>query len=450
MDRRKFTRNVLWGSLSLYFAKVPFVSADIIIHYPFKTLPETFGAIQFDPVKKGNSFFVVTADVHYGSKGTDGMLSTISEVNNMDPHPAFLCVNGDMICNASPSFGIIPTHEGRQKAIEEYRAFKKDIDLLNPTVRLILALGNHDTHPKEIDPEIFWEVFPGYPPYQSFNLSGMHIIVLNGHNTGYIDAKQMEWLSNNVHSIHKDQKIIVLIHQPSMSHRVRERGIPAAVSEVFKDHRGQIWLIGGHEHLNGQKVFQLPKTKLVEHSITCGTANMWGGLERPGYWIYCLSNGEVAARIFKHRTQGFRLEPKPDLNSAVNVPMPFDHLKNVVWKIMVGKDDRKFLINSKANDCLDYWTYVKELTYRVPIKETGNRCKRIAMLCEYSNMPSLNLEGQYFLSSDMKEWDEIWMEDTKFETLIFAIPDHFQQAENLYFKFRPSGEAHVGGYALTL
>ena len=95
--------------------------------------------------------------------------------------------------------------------------------------------------------------------------------------------EQMEWLIDNVKSIPKKQTVVVLIHQPSMSHRVNERGIPKAISEAFEKHRGLIWLIGGHEHTNAQEIFQLKKTKLIEHQITCGTANLWGGDERPGY-----------------------------------------------------------------------------------------------------------------------------------------------------------------------
>lgn len=417
--------------------------------YPLKTLSDAFSSIGFDPAKKGNSFFMVTADVHYGFKGTDGMLTTIHEVNDMDSHPAFLCVDGDMILSASPSFGIVPTPGLRQKAIDEFRAFKKDIDLLNPEVRFIPVLGNHDTHPQEIDPEIFREVFPGYPAYQSFDLSGMHLIVLNGHSTGYIDPKQTEWLTKDVNSIPKDQNVIIFVHQPSMSRRVRERGIPKALTAAFKDHQGMIWLIGGHEHVNDQKVFQFPKTKLVEHLITCGTANMWGGPERPGYWIYCLSNGEVAGRIFKHRTQGYRIEAKPDLTGAENVPMPFDHLENIVWKTMVGTDDRNYLINANAGDCLNYWANIRELTYRLPLKKAGNFCTKIAMLCDYPKIKTLYQEGQYFLSSDLTKWQEIKIEDAQSDVLIFLIPEYFKQSENIYIKFIPAGEAYVGGFALT-
>jgi hypothetical protein len=177
---------------------------------------------------------------------------------------------------------------------------------------------------------------------------------------------------------------------------------------------------------------------------------MWGGPEKPGYWIYCLCNGEVTGRIFRHRTRGYRIEAKPDPAKAEIVPMPFDHLENIVWKTMVGNDDRNYLIYAKAGDCLNYWAHIQELTYRIPLKEADNRCTKIAVLCDYPKIESLYKEGQYFLSSDLTDWQEVKPEDAKFDVLFFLIPEKFRQSENVYFKFIPSGEAYVGGFALTL
>ena len=53
--------------------------------YPYESLAEAFRSIGFDPNEKGNSFFVVTADVHYETKGTDGMIVTVNEINKMNP-----------------------------------------------------------------------------------------------------------------------------------------------------------------------------------------------------------------------------------------------------------------------------------------------------------------------------------------------------------------------------
>ncbi|GJM27432.1 MAG: hypothetical protein DHS20C17_00670 [Cyclobacteriaceae bacterium] len=446
MKRREFSELAILGFPGIYFTKVGF-GQDTRMNYPFRTLPEAFRAIGFDPKKKGNSFFVVTADVHYGSAG-DGMMTTVEDVNKMNPKPAFFCVNGDLIVHASTHFGAVPDENSRQAAIDEFQQFKADVDKLNHQVPLKLTLGNHDTHPQEIDPILFWEVFPGYPAYQSIDLEGVHLIFLNGHSTGYIDTEQMQWLEKDVNSIEISQEVIIFVHQPSMSRRVRERGIPAAISKAFENHKGQIWLIGGHQHKNSHEIFKLKNTKLIEHRITCGTIRIWGGPEKPGYWIYCLHQGEVVGRIFKQRTEGYRIESLPELTSAQAVPIPFDNCDSLIWKILVGEGDRTFLIESKAEDCLNYWAYVKSLTYRLPLIDTNNLATKLAVLAEHQS-DNVGKPGQYWVSLNLEDWQEIPLQEAKVDLLILPIPSVFQKTKNIYFKFIPSGEAAVAGFALV-
>lgn len=446
MDRRKFAQIGLLGLLCLFLAKISFAQ-DSTISYPFRTLPEAFRALEFDPAIKGNSFFVVTADVHYGYPESDGIRSTIEDINKMDPKPDFLCLNGDMIIHASTHFGVVPNEKDYQMAIKEYQQFKSDADKLDRQVSLKLVLGNHDTHPREIDPDIFWKVFPGYPAYQSMNLEGVHLIFLNGHSTGYIDIKQMQWLEKDIRAISRKQTVVIFIHQPSLSHRVGERGIPSAISKAFENHKGQVWLLGGHEHTNFQEIFQLKNTRLIEHGITCGANNIWGGSERPGYWIYCLRSGQIAGRIFKQRTKGYRIEPLPDLTQARAIPMPFDNCTDIVWKLFVGEGDRNYRVEAKAENCLNYWAYVKELTYCLPLKETNNSARTIALLTDHRSQNAAR-PSQYFVSSDLQKWQEIPLEEAKEELLLFTIPKTLQGDEKIYFKFIPSGEASVGGFAL--
>lgn len=446
MKRRKFSQIAMLGIPGICIAKVGF-GQNAKIKYPYKTLSEAFSALEFDPKKKGNSFFVVTADVHYGSPG-DGMIATVESVNRMSPKPAFLCVDGDLIVHASTHFGVVPDENDRQKAINEFQQFKADADKLDKQVSLKLTLGNHDTHPKEIDPVLFWEVFPEFPAYHSMDLEGVHLIFLNGHSTGYIDTVQMQWLENDVNTISKNQEVIIFVHQPSMARRVRERGIPAAILKAFKNHNGKIWLIGGHEHKNSQDIFQLKNTKLVQHGITCGTIGIWGGVEKPGYWIYCLNDGEVVGRVFKQRTDGYRLEPSPELTKARAVSIPFDNCDNIIWKVMVGEGDRKYLIESNAEDCLNYWAYVKSVTYKFPLIETNNTATKIAVLAEHKK-GNVEMPSQYFVSVDMQNWQEIRLVEFKVDLLVLSIPHSFQKAESIYFKFIPSGEAAVAGVALA-
>lgn len=417
--------------------------------YPFQSLPEAFRAINFDPSGPGNAFFVVIADVHYGTKNSTGINPAVEEVNRMQYPPAFFCVNGDLIVTASRSFGHIPGADERKQAIEELRSFQGDVSLLNPEIPLRMTLGNHDTHPGESDPEIFWEVFPGYPPYQAFDVCGMHIICLNGHSTGYIDPNQMEWLGNDVRAQPKEKGIILFIHQPSMHHTIRERGIPDAISQVLSDHTGLVWLIGGHDHTNSEELFLLPETVLIQHRITCGATRIWGDDERPGYWIYCLRNGEVTGRVFRRMPEGYRLQPAPEISAAIPLPIRIGTRDNAIWRCLVGENDHPYRVSVKAADCLNYWAYVKELIYKAPIRKAGsNKPVRLVLYASFKIEADIKRKDQYFLSKDGETWEEYSPYRTTSDSAYLEAGKHMQHCNELYIKFTPVSEAAFAGMAL--
>ncbi len=417
--------------------------------YPFRSLHEAFKAINFNPSSPGSSFFVVTADVHYGTKNSSGLKPIIAEINKMSPPPVFFCINGDLIMTASRSFGRIPDDKEREIAGNELKDFKKDIALLNPAIPLKITLGNHDTHPGEVDPDLFWEVFPEHPPYQSFDAEGMHIICLNGHSTGYIDQRQLEWLHNDVRSQPETKGIIVLIHQPSMHHTIRERGIPDALSDAFDKHRGPIWLIGGHDHTNSEELFRLSNTVLVQHRITCGADNIWGDDERPGYWIYCLRDGEVAGRIFRQQQQGYRIQPAPERTDAVTLPVRIGMRDQAVWRCLVGENDHPYRVRIAAADCLNYWMYVKELVYKIPIGQSHNQEHvNLVLYVAFKDRNNSEKKGQYFVSNDATLWRECHPYHSTPDSAYFKIGNIRKEPDALFVKFTPIGETAFAGLAL--
>ena len=80
---------------------------------------------------------------------------------------------------------------------------------------------------------------------------------------------------------------------------------------------------------------------------TCGL-HVWGGPEKPGYWVYCLRDGRVAGRIYRRHEKGYRIAPLPARNHPRRIYPPFAELDNVEKKILVGAGDRKFLVSAKA------------------------------------------------------------------------------------------------------
>lgn len=77
-----------------------------------------------------------------------------------------------------------------------------------------------------------------------------------------------------------------------------------------------------------------------------------------------------------------------------------------------------------------------------------DRGTKIIMLCKHIKMTDIHQGGQYSVSSDLKEWQEIELDKAEFETMSFGIPESLRQGKNIYFKFTPQGESHVGGFAL--
>jgi hypothetical protein len=196
----------------------------------------------------------------------------------------------------------------------------------------------------------------------------------------------------------------------------------------------------------------LQHTTLIEHHITCGTINIWGGPEKPGYWIYCLKDSKIVGRIFRQRFKGYRHQLMPDLTQAEQVPMPFDHLKNIRWKLMVGEGDRNFCVHAQAGDCLNYWSYVKELIYRIPLSEVNNTCSALAVLATV-RAEHLQNKGQYFFSPDLNSWHEVALQNDNnglYDVLLFTIPDEYRNKPDIFFKYTPAeDDVMVAGFALT-
>jgi len=196
-----------------------------------------------------------------------------------------------------------------------------------------------------------------------------------------------------------------------------------------------------------------------------------GRTRKAGLLVICLNDGQVVGRIFKQRTKGYRLEPAPDLSKARLVPMSFDNCTNIVWKYLIEKKDSKYLteaqdslrrtwvhhffgngnylVEAEAEYCLNYWAYVKSLIYKLPLKETKNTATTIAMLTNHGSQ-NAGKPGQYFISSDLQNWQEILLKESKVNEslLFFTIPPSFRGDEKVYFKFIPAGETSVAGFAL--
>jgi hypothetical protein len=337
--------------------------------YPFTTLDEAWRSVGFDPGDSRSATFVVAA--HYGVCAEDGIRPIIAQVNAMRPRPAFFLFNGDLIHDGSQHFGQRPDAAQQRVAVEQLKMFRQDLEQLDPWIARKLTLGNHDTYPGEDEPELFHRVFPEAPAYQVFDLAGVKMVALNGHHDGRIDPRQRDWLESTVKTFDPDASVIVFVHQPALGQVVRERLIGPAIEQAFDKHRGPVWLIGGHVHRNAEQAFALAQTTVVQASIVCAGAGIWGGPEKPGYWVFGLHHGRIAARVFHRLGHGYRVAPVPDRRNPSPIRRPFESTEGILWRTMVGEDDGPYRRDHDAADAGSWWAYVRQLTYRLPLRRVA-------------------------------------------------------------------------------
>ena len=73
--------------------------------------------------------------MHYGCGDAEQILPpVIREVNAMDPRPSFFGIAGDLICKGSLCFGQVPDEQQQKEAIEEFKAPKRHLQLLDPSI----------------------------------------------------------------------------------------------------------------------------------------------------------------------------------------------------------------------------------------------------------------------------------------------------------------------------
>jgi hypothetical protein len=353
------------------------------------TLAGAMASAGFDPTR-GDAFVAAFAsDVHYGAGDPAMILAPIlAELRRMDPLPAFFGIAGDLINKASRSFGDIPGEPQRREALAEFRLLKGALAGLDDRIPLKLALGNHDTYPGEGAPRLFHSVFPDHPEYHSFAVKGVGFVFLNGGSNGGPDAAQRGWFRRQVRALDRPgATLVTVLHQPSLGSMVKERGVTLAIREGLEDARGDLWTIGGHEHRNATDGFRLPHGAVVTQStITRANPAVWG--EEPGYWLWCFAGGRLVARIFRRVGRDFTVAGPLPLDRVRPLELPFEGRDSqVLFRAMVGEGDTPYLIDHDAGWCLNYWHYVKRLTYRFPLKLGGPEARRLCILETHEEKP---------------------------------------------------------------
>lgn len=418
--------------------------------YPFQALNEAFASLGFSSSAEDAAYFVACTDAHITmGKSEEFPAYIIDDINLMQPPPVFLVVTGDMITDASSSFGQVPGAEQKKKALAEFEILRRDLSRLHEGIPVHFAAGNHDTYPGDVELSLLRTVFPSIPPYHSESLAGVALFFLNGGSSGGFDSAQLHWLNETAAALPRNREVILFVHQPSLGSVVTERGIREGICGVFAQHEGRMWLFAGHHHHNADAVFALPKTTIAQCGMTTCSPNVWGDANRPGYWVYCLRGGQVVGRVFRRNGSGYRVVPLPAREKPASLPIPFAGL-NVSWKLMIGEGDRPFLRHAKAADVVSWWTYIRELVYELPLDGLSAPPAQLAVLASLSHdQTDLGKRGHLFLSPDGKTWEEVELPAPKGGCYLIPLSETQRKGNALQVKitFDRAGGS-LGGFAL--
>ena len=158
--------------------------------------------LNFAPVngqQGGSGFrFVHITDTHLtASANVEPIKQLVSEVNIMDPKPAFVIDTGDI------------TEAGRP---EEFASFLGATTGLS--VPFYSTTGNHDVRWSPLGKEAFQSAFKKL--YQSFDHNGFHFLLLDStvllEHWGHFDDAQLKWLEGDLKKMKKDTPVLVFFH----------------------------------------------------------------------------------------------------------------------------------------------------------------------------------------------------------------------------------------------
>jgi hypothetical protein len=238
---------------------------------------------------------------------------------------------------------------------------------------------------------------------------------------------------------------MLAVHQPSVGSAVRERGIGAAMRDALAEAKGDLWLLGGHEHRNEDQRFLLPSgVTLAQATITAGNPVVWG-TDRPGYWVYCFQGGRLRGRLFRQvgGANGFSVHPATVTADPRPLRLPFEDHRDVLWRVMVGEGDESYRVTTQAAWCLNYWAYARRLEYRFPLSLTGGKARRCTVLME--PMGSKDRPLRISVSSDGEDWHEVADAAVQGQYHTFAIPKSCAASGTLVVRLE---NCAVSGFAL--
>ncbi len=409
----------------------------------FDDLATALRTMGFDPTVPGNAIVLFGSDVHMALQ-VDGlpapMVTTnldwrfVKAVNDMNPPPAKIVFCGDESSSLSP----VPGTDGLQYpvavayATNEMRLFSESLAQLNyPRTNILWVPGNHDQSPTQEDAEFFQQMFPGMPPYQSFEVSEVKFILVNSGNFGQPGKSQTKWLTEQVASTSPTQTVVVVTHQPPFHGTVAHRGVRLLLKKLFADWPTRWWIIDGHEHSHGTEVFQVGRGNVVQETVGPVSTNTFVGFTYDvGCMFLCLSNG-VAGRVYYHSINGdYEIEWSPNWDAPVPVVLPFENVKGLLWRRLKSHVVLPELVEKSCYDSYDWLAYPGTIQWKLDLSAHENQATHFLVLCDY-----LDPNSVISFSVDQEHWLDVPKSAPENSIYAFAIPPEIASAPAAYVRF---------------
>ncbi len=177
----------------------------------------------------------------------------VRAINALQPQPAFAIIGGDL---TSPDL----IDRSRRPTPEEYEpSYRLLLETLRPLeMPVYMLMGNHD------DRAAFHRVMqhdvpsPDVPHYFSFDHQRYHIIGLDtqepGQPGGVVDAQQLEWLRQDLHT-YRGQPTLAFMHHHPWGVDINWLDVQhlrngEEIVRLFRDHGDVRGMICGHVHLD--------------------------------------------------------------------------------------------------------------------------------------------------------------------------------------------------------
>lgn len=429
-------------------------------------LKAAFADAGFDPSAPGCATFIVIGDPHVpwadkvngrivGDQSVH-LADRIAEWNAMRPRPAALLSMGDQVSTVSGSMGdrwTIKDPAARERAAADIRLFKSYFDRLE--IPFYHTVGNHDCYPGEVNAAFYASQYPGWKPYERFELGGATFINLCGGHDGAIEPGQRAWLAKEAASIPKDRTVFVIAHYPNVGvGRVDGYDIGVVIREFFSNRTADTWLLAGHNHEDEICRYSLPgggRLFVATHVR-----------ENFGYWVYGLRDGQLAVRVLvPFETGAVRGEPKAGLTGTAVpdrglMPLPFEHEGgNLLWKQMFGQAGDEIYRVSVDDDQYDagsYFFYVGNVVYRLPLGKARG-ATRFGVYGRMLGNRDTHAPETVEVSADGKSWTSVenpW-KDCRNTCYSVDIPASLRDGEWLYVRIGGFGlgcDSSLAGFAL--